>query len=72
MHRISDIERVYTMRSAADLPESERYDSLVAQCRALYPGMQTFETWARTRGTKKERAKKWNNVSVGEVVLGKR
>lgn len=45
---------------------------MIAQCRALYPGMQTFEAWAKTRGTKKDRSKKWNNVTVAELVKGKR
>jgi len=66
---IADIERVYKTRNEMD----ESNERLLAECRALYPGMQTFEEWARTRGTKRERKKeKWNNVTVSELVTGKR
>lgn len=62
------MERVHRDRNA--LPESAA--DLIAQCRALYPGMQTLEMWASRRGTKGDRTKNWNNVTVGELVQGKR
>ncbi|KAI5117406.1 hypothetical protein M0805_004628 [Coniferiporia weirii] len=65
---IADIERVHNGRTA--LPES--YETLIAQCVALYPGLKNMEAWARARGARSERSKGWNNVSVGALVQGKR
>ncbi|KAH8114192.1 NAD(P)-binding protein [Phellopilus nigrolimitatus] len=65
---IADIERVNRDRAA----HSETNEDLIAQCRGLYPGMQTMEDWARARGSRKNRQKDWNKVSVGELVQGKR
>ncbi|KLO19619.1 NAD(P)-binding protein [Schizopora paradoxa] len=65
---ISDMERVHNDREA--LPESSAV--LIAQCRTLYPELQTFEVWAKNRGRKKERKANWNNVTIGELATGKR
>ena len=51
------------------LPESTAM--LIADCRALYPGLQTFEMWAKNRGRKGDRTKKWNNVTVSDLVAGR-
>jgi hypothetical protein len=51
---------------------NQKTEDLIAKCRELYPDMHTFEAWAKERGVKKERKEKWNNVSVGELVRGKR
>jgi hypothetical protein len=64
------MERVYNVRSAMDGDES--YEARLAQCRAIYPGMLTFEEWARKRGKKSGREKNWNNVSILDLVRGKR
>jgi len=65
---IADIERVYHDREV--LPESSAV--LIAQCRSLYPSLQTFETWSKNRGRKKDRKTNWNNVTVGDLATGKR
>ena len=61
------MERVHRDRLA--LPDST--DSLIAQCRALYPGMQSFEDFARKRGRKTDRKKEWNGVSITALATGK-
>jgi len=65
---IADIERVY--RDRETVPESNAV--LIAQCRTLYPGMQTFETWSKNRGRGKDRQTNWNNVTVRDLATGKR
>ena len=51
---------------------SESNEDLIARCLSLYPGMQNVEGWARARGSRKDRQKGWNNVTIGELVKGKR
>lgn len=65
------MERVHTVRSAMEGDES--FEARLAQCRALYPGMLTFEEWARKKKEEKtKRGKNWNNVSVLDLLRGKR
>ncbi|TDL18495.1 NAD(P)-binding protein [Rickenella mellea] len=65
---VADIERVHKERSSIE----ENFDALLKQSRALYPGIQTFEEWARRKGKKAARKERWNNVTVGDLVQGKR
>ncbi|PAV19367.1 hypothetical protein PNOK_0430100 [Pyrrhoderma noxium] len=65
---ISDMERVSLARANA----SESNEDLIARCLSLYPGMKNVEGWARARGSRKDRQKGWNNVTIGDLVKGKR
>ena len=47
------------------------YDDLIARCKPIYPGMKTFEAWAKSRGASVDRAKGWNSITTAELVTGK-
>ena len=72
---ISDLERVNAIRASEG---EESYANILQTCRSVYPGMLTVEEWAKekaqddakSKGAKGEK-KKWNNVSVLDVVRGK-
>lgn len=68
IHRIKHLERVARERDT--LPETR--EDIIANCRRLYPGMKTLEDWARARGASSERPENWNNVSLFQLILGKR
>lgn len=63
-----DMERISLARSNA----SETNEDLIARCLSLYPGMKNVEAWARARGSRKDRQKGWNKVTIGELITGKR
>ncbi|KDQ60861.1 hypothetical protein JAAARDRAFT_55600 [Jaapia argillacea MUCL 33604] len=65
---ISDMERIHGDRSIME----EGYQELLTTVRSIYPHMQTFEEWARNRGRKDDRGQRWNNVSIIDLILGRR
>lgn len=65
---VNDVELAHSDRITHNIS----YDDLIARCRAIYPGMLTFEAWAKTRGVSTDRTKRWNNVTVTELAAGKR
>ena len=65
---MNDVELAHSDR----ITHNSSYDDLIARCRAIYPGMLTFEGWAKTRGVSTDRTKRWNNVTVTELATGKR
>ena len=50
------------------------HEAVLAEARAIYPQLMTFEQWAERRAAlgKTERPDGWNNVSLLALVLGKR
>ena len=62
------MERVSLARANA----SESNEDFIARCLSLYPGMKSVEAWARARGACQDRQKGWNNVTIGDLVKGKR
>lgn len=63
------MERVHSTRTTMQ----GGHEAVLAQARAIYPKLMSFELWARRRAIlgKKERPEGWNNVSVPALVLGK-
>ncbi|THH27971.1 hypothetical protein EUX98_g6234 [Antrodiella citrinella] len=63
---IADLERIHKMRQ--DDPAG--YEAHMADARAIYPNMTTFEEWARHRKDTEKRDTNWNQVTVGKLVTG--
>ena len=65
---ITDMEGNWAHRQECD----EKADDIIAACRAIYPGMHTFEMWAKKDDRSKPAADKdWNKLSLKSLFLGK-
>ncbi|EKM57356.1 uncharacterized protein PHACADRAFT_194911 [Phanerochaete carnosa HHB-10118-sp] len=47
-----------------------KYEDLIAKCREIYPGMHSFESWAKVHNPKAERKEGWNGVSLKGLLSG--
>ncbi|KAJ7652842.1 NAD(P)-binding protein [Mycena polygramma] len=66
---IADMERVHEARTTGKCPEVAEQN---AAAKRAYPGMQSFEAWARARAGKRPAdSKGWNKVSVAGLATGK-
>ncbi|TCD61456.1 hypothetical protein EIP91_008413 [Steccherinum ochraceum] len=64
---MADMERVHKLR--ADDPAG--YNAHLADARAIYPNMTTFEEWARQRKDAVKRDPNWNQVSLWKLMTGR-
>ena len=65
--RVEAIENVHADR----LEYNVKYEDLIARCREIYPGMQTYEEWTKTHNGQVERKAGWNGVSLVSLLSGK-
>ena len=47
------------------------YDAHLAEARAIYPNMTSFEEWTRHRKDEMKRDANWNQVSILKLVTGR-
>ncbi|KAH8101418.1 NAD(P)-binding protein [Cristinia sonorae] len=65
---ISDMERVHKLR----VDDPAGYTAHLADARAIYPHMTTFEEWARERkNIATQQAPNWNQVSILKLITGR-
>ena len=49
----------------------DKADDIIAQCKAIYPGMHTFEMWSKKDDRTKPADENWNKLSLKSLFLGK-
>lgn len=66
---MSDLERVHQARQE----DPAGYEAHLADARALYPNMTSFEQWASERKDAKDDGSdiNWNGVSLTKLMTGK-
>ncbi|KAJ7166964.1 NAD(P)-binding protein [Mycena filopes] len=69
---ITDMERIHAARADGLCPEVA---AQTAKARRAWPGMRSFEVWARGEGggeqQKQKQAENWNGLSVGGLITGR-
>ncbi|KAJ7181264.1 NAD(P)-binding protein [Mycena filopes] len=68
---ITDMERIHAARAGGLCPEVA---AQTAAARRAWPGMRSFEVWARAEGEQqkqKQATENWNGLSVGGLITGR-
>jgi hypothetical protein len=62
------MERVHRDRSAMD----GGHEGVIQDIKDIHPGIMSFEEWAKRKaGVTATRNKRWNQVSIPALILGK-
>ncbi|KAL5536541.1 hypothetical protein ACEPAF_363 [Sanghuangporus sanghuang] len=68
---LAGIEQRSSYRTSFESPDSKSNEALMTRCLALYPAMSSVEAWVRRRGVREQQTKRWNNVSLWDLIRGK-